>query len=80
MKYALICGIGNSLRVLKGRANLALSTLTGETPEEVIRGVAEAQDADPNLGVSGIHFFTFGSLAKSANWAKQFQAEPSHQH
>jgi methylenetetrahydrofolate reductase (NADPH) len=72
MKYALICGIGNSLRVLKGRANLALSTLTGETPEDVIRGVAEAQDADPSLGICGIHFFTFGSLAKSANWAKQF--------
>jgi methylenetetrahydrofolate reductase (NADPH) len=72
MKYALICGIGNSLRVLKGRANLALSTLTGETPEEVVRGVGEAQDADPGLNIAGIHFFTFGSLAKSANWAKQF--------
>ncbi|MEI9892323.1 MAG: hypothetical protein WDN45_19315 [Caulobacteraceae bacterium] len=30
MKYALICGIGNSLRVLKGRAGLALSTLTAK--------------------------------------------------
>ena len=74
MKYALICGIGNSLRVLKGRAGLALNTLTGETPEDVVRGVGEAQAADPALGMSGIHFFTFGSLAKSANWAKQFQA------
>ena len=74
MKYALICGIGNSLRVLKGRANLALNTLTGETPEDVVRGVGEAQDADPSLNIAGIHFFTFGSLAKSANWAKQFQA------
>ena len=74
MKYALICGIGNSLRVLKGRAGLALSTLTGETPEDVVRGVGEAQAADPSLGMSGIHFFTFGSLAKSAQWAKGFQA------
>jgi len=70
MKYALICGIGNSLRVLKGRAGLALNTLTGETPEDVVRGVGAAQAADPSLGMSGIHFFTFGSLAKSANWAK----------
>jgi methylenetetrahydrofolate reductase (NADPH) len=74
MKYALICGIGNSLRVLKGRANLALNTLTGETPEDVVRGIGEAQLADPSLGMSGIHFFTFGSLAKSAQWAKSFQA------
>ena len=74
MKYALICGIGNSLRVLKGRAGLALNTLTGETPEDVVRGVGDAQAADPSLNISGIHFFTFGSLAKSAQWAKQFQA------
>ena len=63
-----------SLRVLKGRSNLAMNTLTGETPEDVVRGVGEAQAADPSLNMSGIHFFTFGSLAKSANWAKQFQA------
>jgi hypothetical protein len=34
--------------------------------------VGEAQAADPSLNIAGIHFFTFGSLAKSANWAKQF--------
>jgi len=33
-----------------------------------LREVADAQAAEPALGVSGIHFFTFGSLAKSAEW------------
>jgi len=28
--------------------------------------------ADAPPYIAGIHFFTFGSLAKSANWAKQF--------
>jgi methylenetetrahydrofolate reductase (NADPH) len=70
IKYALICGVGNSLRVLKGRSDLAMNALSGETPEAVIREVATAQAADPSLGISGIHFFTFGSLAKSAQWAQ----------
>ena len=74
IKYALICGVGNSLKMLQKRSDLALNTLSGETPETVIREVAAAQAADSSLGISGIHFFTFGSLAKSAQWAKSFQA------
>ena len=74
IKYALICGIGNSLKMLQKRSDLAVNTLSGETPESVIRELAVAQAADPSLGLSGIHFFTFGSLAKSANWAKSQQA------
>lgn len=74
IKYALICGVGNSLKMLQKRSDLAMSTLSGETPETVIRDLADAQAADPSLGLSGIHFFTFGSLAKSANWAKSQKA------
>ena len=74
IKYALICGVGNSLRVLKGRADLAMNTLSGETPEAVIKDLAAAQARDPALGMSGIHFFTFGSLAKSAQWAEAQRA------
>ena len=69
IKYALICGVGNSLKMLQKRSDLAMNTLSGETPETVIRELAAAQAADPTLGMSGIHFFTFGSLAKSAQWA-----------
>jgi methylenetetrahydrofolate reductase (NADPH) len=72
IKYALICGVGNSLKMLQKRADLAMNTLSGETPEAVIRDLAAAQAADPSLGISGIHFFTFGSLAKSAEFAKDF--------
>lgn len=74
LKYALICGVGNSIRVLKGRADLAMNTLSGETPEAVIKDLAIAQAREPGLGLSGIHFFTFGSLAKSAQWAEAQRA------
>ena len=70
IKYAMICGIGNSLRVLQKRSDLAKTALSGETPQAVISDLAAASKANPSLGISGIHFFTFGSLAKSAEWAK----------
>jgi methylenetetrahydrofolate reductase (NADPH) len=70
IKYAIICGVGNSLRVLKDRGELTKGLLAGETPEALIRELAIAQSADRALGIDGIHFFTFGSVARSAQWAE----------
>lgn len=72
LKFALICGVGNSVRLLKGHGDLAAKTLSGETPEALLTEVADAAAANPALGISGIHFFTFGSLAKSVQWAEQY--------
>ncbi len=72
IKYALMCGVGASLRALKERQDLAKNVLTGETPESLLSEVAEAQQGQPSLGISGVHFFTFGALAKSAQWAASF--------
>jgi len=69
LKYALICGVGNSLRVLRNRSALAKNALSGETPEVIISSLEAAQTIDPSLGLSGFHFFTFGSLAKTVQWA-----------
>jgi len=69
MKYAMICGVGASLRALKQRGEMTKNLLAGETPEELLTEVARAQQANPALGIDSVHFFTFGSLAKSANWA-----------
>ena len=69
VKYALMCGVGASLRALKERQDLARNVLAGETPEALLTEVAQAQECDPSLGIAGVHFFTFGALAKSAAWA-----------
>ena len=68
IKYAMICGVGASMRALKERQSLTRNLLTGVTPEDLIKELAEAQAANPALGLSGIHFFTFGSLANSIKW------------
>jgi methylenetetrahydrofolate reductase (NADPH) len=61
LKYAIICGVGASLRALKERPGAG--SALGETPEELLLDVARAQAADASLGIEGVHFFTFASLA-----------------
>ena len=73
VKYALMCGIGPSLRALKQRQALARNVLAGETPEALLAEVAAAQLEDPGLNISGVHFFTFGALARSAGWAERMR-------
>jgi len=71
VKYALICGVGASMRALQERGDLTRNMLTGVTPETLLRQVGEAMILEPELNIVGTHFFTFGSLARSAKWARQ---------
>lgn len=71
VKYALICGVGPSLRALKERQGLAKNMLGGETPEKLLTDVALALDANPALNIEGVHFFTFGALGASYSWIQQ---------
>ncbi|WP_028033219.1 methylenetetrahydrofolate reductase [Chelativorans sp. J32] len=71
VKYAIRCGVGASLRVLRERSELARNVLSGETPDDLLGQVALAQASDPSLGIAGVHFFTFGDPARSARWAEE---------
>lgn len=71
VKYAIICGVGASLRALKERQDLAKNMTSGETPEKLITELAEALEKESELGLNGVHFFTFGSLEKSATFVNQ---------
>jgi methylenetetrahydrofolate reductase (NADPH) len=46
--------------------------LAGDTPEELLVDIANAQAADPVLGIQGVHFFALASLEKSARFAEEF--------
>jgi methylenetetrahydrofolate reductase (NADPH) len=73
VKYALMCGIGPSVRALARRQHLARNLLASETPEVLLTEVALARAKDPALGISGVHFFTFGSPARSASFAESLR-------
>jgi methylenetetrahydrofolate reductase (NADH) len=77
LKYAMICGVGASVRALKERPG-ARSLLSSETPERLLREVAHAQAEEPNLGIHRVHFFTFASLASTAQFVEQHAAQGLH--
>jgi methylenetetrahydrofolate reductase (NADPH) len=73
VKYALICGVGASLRALKERQSLATNLLSVETPEILIRELEDAAEAEPGLNIWGVHFFTFASLTNTIDWVEDFR-------
>lgn len=75
VKYAMICGVGASLRALKERQSLTKGMLAGETPEKLILELEEAGEAEPSLNIWGIHFFTFASLQNTIEWVESFRGK-----
>lgn len=75
VKYAMICGVGPSLRALKERQSLARNLLAGETPEKLILELEDAVEAEPSLNIWGLHFFTFASLSSTIEWVERFRGE-----
>ncbi|MBL4801071.1 MAG: methylenetetrahydrofolate reductase [Emcibacter sp.] len=73
LKYAMICGVGASMRALKERKSLMKNLATGETPEKVLTELAIAQLQEPSLNIWGIHFFTFAAFANSINFVAKFR-------
>ena len=73
LKYALLCGVGPSLRILRDRKDLAFGILSSETPDALVAEISAQQALDPTLGIDGIHLFTFGALAESARWVRARQ-------
>jgi methylenetetrahydrofolate reductase (NADPH) len=73
IKFALMCGVGASLRALREKENLAGNMLSGETPEGLLTELATALAAEPSLGFDSTHFFTFGALDKSVELAEQLK-------
>ena len=67
-RYAIRCGIGNSLHVLTEHPSFA-RLLTDRGPEPIIRDIAEYARVRKNgrvpLGIAGLHFFAFGGFGRT---------------
>lgn len=67
-RYAIKCGVGNSLRVLTEKPTFA-RLLTDKGPEPLIRGIASGIDGNAAaFGIAGLHFFVFGGFNKTVDW------------
>jgi methylenetetrahydrofolate reductase (NADPH) len=74
LKYALVCGVGASIRALRERQSLAKNAIAGDT-EGLLAELAGAHAAEPALGIGGVHFFTFGSLSRTADMLARLMNE-----
>ncbi|MBP0440764.1 methylenetetrahydrofolate reductase [Tianweitania sediminis] len=67
IKYAAMCGVGNSIQFLKKNAMSLTALAVGHSPEEIVSPL-ERRAARPQSPISHIHVFPFGGLKKSAEW------------
>lgn len=76
LRYALACGIGPSIEVLRKQSGglLRLATTRVWRPDAVVEGIAAAREADPDSLFRGIHMFPFGGLRETAAWLADTQA------
>lgn len=73
-KFGLRCGIGNSMRALRGQIGRFGRLLTDNGPDDVVRGLLAAPPA-ATAAISGFHLFPFGGLRKAAAWLREFEHE-----
>jgi len=74
-KFALRCGIGNSMRALRGQIGRFGRLLTDTGPDDVVRGLRLAP-ADATKPIAGFHLFPFGGLRKAGNWLRNCDRDP----
>jgi methylenetetrahydrofolate reductase (NADPH) len=71
LKFALDCGVGPSLHALSRHAANLTKLLAVATPDELLVGLARYKEQDPSTLLSGVHFFPFGGLKRTAEWLRK---------
>ena len=68
IKFAALCGVGNSISFLKRHA-LKVTALAGtQSPEDVVEPIERFWRENPNGPIAQVHAFPFGGIAKTSAW------------
>jgi methylenetetrahydrofolate reductase (NADPH) len=68
-KFAIVCGVGASARMLKTRTAAMADLLKTKAPDDMVVAFARNRAANPATRIVAPHFFAFGGVAKCARWA-----------
>jgi methylenetetrahydrofolate reductase (NADPH) len=74
LKYAMDCGVGPSLHALSKHAMSLTKLVTVATPDELLVALADYRSRTPRTLITGVHFFPFGGLKKTADWLNKIVA------
>lgn len=69
LKFAAMCGVGNSLSFLKKRGGALMAMAAGFDPDEIVNPIEQhwlAKGGDS--AIAQIHVFPFGGIKKSSEW------------
>ena len=70
IKFAAMCGVGNSISFLKKRGAAVLAMASGFDPDEIVNPIESHALGAENSAIKQIHVFPFGGVRKSAEWLK----------
>jgi methylenetetrahydrofolate reductase (NADPH) len=72
IKFAAMCGVGNSISFLKKRTSAITTLATGFKPDTIVNPIENHVktnlDSDTPSAIRQIHVFPFGGVKNSANW------------
>lgn len=68
VKYAAMCGVGNSARFIRKQAMNVTKLLSVNTPDDFLEGLAGIHVSQPDLGIAGPHMYPFGGFDKLFDW------------
>lgn len=69
IKYAVACGVGPSIKVLKKRAMDFSKLLLPYEPTDVLADLAGYMAATPDSQIEQVHFFPLGGIKTCVEWA-----------
>ena len=68
LRFAALCGVGNSISFLKRHA-LKVTALAGtQSPEEIVQPIEDAWRAERDGPIAQMHVFPFGGIKKTSEW------------
>jgi methylenetetrahydrofolate reductase (NADH) len=68
-KFAMLCGVGASMRMLTSRTSAMANLLATQAPDEMVTYIAKHRAEHPGSRLKKVHFFAFGGVVKTARWA-----------
>ena len=68
IRFAVACGVGASLRVLRKRARDLSKLLLPFEPGDYLGGIADHRARHPGSNIAAVHFFPLGGIANCTKW------------
>ncbi len=75
IKFALISGVGPSVRVIQNRAKDLTKLVLPFEPTGFLADLAAHKEAHPDFGIEKVHFFPFGGIARTATYANDLTGQ-----